>query len=355
MNGKRRPRLFFWFLGLALLLGSAAGTGWVLNFSRAAAGSTADSGPSSTREVICLGFGDVEPGVTSLYPTQLGRVAEVFARENQVYKQGDFLLRMDKEKATHDLDKAKTALSLAQEELRQAQTLPKKERDAKLRQQKSVVEAAKQKLAAAEKERDYREEQYRNKNLNKLLFQAAEKNVRYLAAVLEAARAQQKELEEQDVMAKARRAEKEVALRKNDVQQAEYALKQCDLVAPVDGEVLRVLVSKGEVLGSQPKQPIIQFLPTAKDRIIRAEVEQEFADHVAVGKPALIEDDTRTGRRWQGKVIRLSNWYTHRRSLIQEPLHYNDVRTIECIVSLDPGQPPIRIGQRVRVIIGRDR
>jgi len=32
-----------------------------------------------------------------------------------------------------------------------------------------------------------------------------------------------------------------------------------------------------------------------------------------------------------------------------EPLQFNDVRTLECIIDLDPGQPILRIGQRVRV------
>ena len=36
-----------------------------------------------------------------------------------------------------------------------------------------------------------------------------------------------------------------------------------------------------------------------------------------------------------------------------EPLQFNDVRTLECLIALNPGQPPLRIGQRVRVLIGR--
>jgi hypothetical protein len=38
--------------------------------------------------------------------------------------------------------------------------------------------------------------------------------------------------------------------------------------------------------------------------------------------------------------------------MLQEPLQFNDVRTLECIVQLDPGQPALRIGQRVRVTLG---
>jgi hypothetical protein len=50
-------------------------------------------------------------------------------------------------------------------------------------------------------------------------------------------------------------------------------------------------------------------------------------------------------------VIRVSDWYTHRRSILQEPFQLNDVRTLEWLIALDPGQQPLRIGQRVRVTI----
>jgi multidrug resistance efflux pump len=356
MTGKRRFPLFFWFLGIALLLGSVLGVSWVLNPSRADNGSVRDNGAGPTPgEVICLGFVDVETGFASLYPVQHGQVVEVRAEENKLYKQGDVLLRIDSQQAAAVLKKAQAALALAQEQLRQARTLPQQDRDAKLRQQKAVVSAAKHKLAAAKKERDYRDEQYKKKILNKLLLEEAVANVRYLQSMVEAAEAQQKELEDLDVQAKYRLAEREVALRQTDVDRARLALRECDLVAPEDGEVLRVLVNKGEVLGDHPKQPAILFLPTARPRIIRAVVEQEFVARAAVGKPAIIEDDTRHGGRWTGKIQRLSDWYAHRRSIIQEPLQFNDVRTIECLVSLDPGQPPLRIGQRMRVIIGRSR
>ena len=53
---------------------------------------------------------------------------------------------------------------------------------------------------------------------------------------------------------------------------------------------------------------------------------------------------------WDGTVRRVSDWYTHRRSMLQEPLQYNDVRTLEVIIDLDKPQPGgMKIGQRVRV------
>ena len=67
-----------------------------------------------------------------------------------------------------------------------------------------------------------------------------------------------------------------------------------------------------------------------------------------------MQDDSNTGATWRGKVVRLSDWYTHRRSIVQEPLQFNDVRTLECLVTLtDNPPPPLRIGQRMRVSINQ--
>src|SRR5207244_9084019 len=100
----------------------------------------------------------------------------------------------------------------------------------------------------------------------------------------------------------------------------------------------------------QPKQPAILFCPD-EERIVRAEVEQEFARRVTAGARATIQDDTTTSETWSGRVQRISDWYTHRRSILQEPFQFNDVRTLECIIRLDPkADAKPRIGQRVRVL-----
>ena len=84
--------------------------------------------------------------------------------------------------------------------------------------------------------------------------------------------------------------------------------------------------------------PALLFCPDAP-RIVRAEVEQEFAGRVGVGQKALIQDDATGGGSWRGQVKSISGWYSHRRSMLLEPLQFNDVRTLECILELDAGQP----------------
>jgi multidrug resistance efflux pump len=166
-------------------------------------------------------------------------------------------------------------------------------------------------------------------------------------------RTEQEKLEElrrQDPKAEERRALAEVELARTRVEQAEALLAECELKAPADGEVLRLLVAVGDVLSAQPRQPAVVFCPDLP-RLVRAEVDQEFAADVRAGQPAVIEDDTQPGVKWTGRVLRVSDWYTQRRSTSLDPMQFNDVRTIECLVSLEGGPRP-RIGQHVRVRLG---
>ena len=79
---------------------------------------------------------------------------------------------------------------------------------------------------------------------------------------------------------------------------------------------------------------------------------QEFADQIQVGQAALITDSETLKGTIRGKVKRISDWFAQRRSPLFEPRQLNDVRTLECIIEIDPAQAKdLRIGQRVRVKI----
>jgi multidrug resistance efflux pump len=113
---------------------------------------------------------------------------------------------------------------------------------------------------------------------------------------------------------------------------------------------MRLFVSAGELVSSPPRRSAVQFCAD-RPRFIRAEVEQVFAARVKVGLPADVEDDSRSGATWRGHVMRIADWYTQRRQVAEEQLQLKDVRTLECLIALEPGQAPVRIGQRVRVTI----
>jgi HlyD family secretion protein len=170
-----------------------------------------------------------------------------------------------------------------------------------------------------------------------------------LEALWRAEMEQLNDLEHQDPSAKILRAKAELAAAEARLDQARQTLDDCTLRAPDLGVVLRVLVSPGDLVHNG-QQSAIEFCPDLP-RIIRAEVDQEFAERLQVGQAAGIEDDVNPARTWTGTVQRLSSWYTQRRSANDDPTKLKDVRTLECIVALEPDQPPVKIGQRVRVLI----
>jgi hypothetical protein len=71
-----------------------------------------------------------------------------------------------------------------------------------------------------------------------------------------------------------------------------------------------------------------------------------------MGQTVRVRDDANQAETWSGQVLRVSDWFTRRRSVLQEPSEKNDVRTLECIVRLDANQRPLRLGQRVQVTFG---
>jgi multidrug resistance efflux pump len=302
-----------------------------------------------------LGYVDVEAGVTPLNPVQPGKVAEVVAEEEKSYKAGAVLLILDNERADLRLKEAEKDLELAREKLRQADKNSKRDHDDQIELQELVVKSAEYKVSAADKEMSQVEKSVLRKLESRLVLDKAKAVTEHLRAQRDLERKKLEQLKKLDITDKSRLARLAVQEKEVQVRQARQALKDCDVVAPVDGKVLRVQVNKGESIGTQPKLPAILFCPSAKERIVRAEVSQEYAWQVAVNDRVRIEDDTRPEDSvyWEGKVTRLSDWYTQRRSILQEPLQFNDVRTLEGIVSItrDPSKPPLRIGQRVRVKI----
>lgn len=354
MKGLYRP-VRIWFLGIVLVAASLAGTGWVLR-SRAgdgapksAATATTPTSPAGT-SVVCFGHVDVEPGVTALYPVRPGRVTDVLVHEDDSVKAGTVLFRLDDRPAKFLVRQAQEDLKASELHLTEARKLPE-QHARKIAQQEQAIRATQHRLAAARHLLEHNRALVKRELAPAEQVEAAAERVKELEAAEAAETEKLRELQLADPAAQVERAEAEVRAKQARLEEAQYGLEECSVKAPVDGKVLRLLVGVGDVLSTQPRQPAIQFCP-AGPRIVRAEVEQEFANRVAKGQVARIQDDSSAGPGWRGKVARLSDWYTHRRSMLQEPLQFNDVRTLECIVHLDPGQPTPRVGQRVRVTLG---
>jgi multidrug resistance efflux pump len=300
--------------------------------------------------VVCFGHVDVEGGVVGLSFTQPGRVGEVLVREGEDVAAGAVLVRLEDRLPRLRLAETAAALAAAEAQLAQARGVPERHR-ARRAQQRAALEAVRYQVSAARHALTRRQKLAGDELIAAEDAAVAADQLGQLEALERAERARGDELERHDPPAEVRRAEGELAVLQARLEQARYALDECCLRAPRAGRVVCIQASPGDGVTGQPARPAVQFCPD-RPRLIRAEVEQEYAGRVAVGQPARVEDDVLEDRHWRGRVVRLSDWYTRRRSPSLEPLQQNDVRTLECLVELEPGQPPVRLGQRMRVLLG---
>jgi multidrug resistance efflux pump len=343
-----RSGRWLWIVGILLLLVTAIGAAWALNSGNGSPGLGNDHAGQAPSGIVALGLVDVEPGVAKLYPLQPGRVLFV-APEGKFVKKGEIILSVEKDLANFNLQQAKAALEDARLVLADAQKKPKKHKiDQEMQQQ--AIAIATGKLKAAGHELEKKKMLFKDNNISKEDFAIFQETYNGLESLVEVEKSKLKLLELVDPMVDVKRAQQDVDAKEAQMGKAELALKECDIRAPSDGTVLRVFVQEGETLGRDAKFPAIQFCPNTK-RIVRAEVLQEWAGHVAEGQKAIIEDDTHAGVQWTGKVKYVSDWITQKRGMILEPFMVNDVRTLECVIDVNPGGPPMRIGQRVRVTI----
>ncbi len=311
--------------------------------------SKADDG-ADAEGVVCTGYVDLEHGVRSLAPLRPGRVAEVFVQENQHVEAGAHLLRLEDEDAKRQVEEAESALESAEVQMEQSRKLAEQQR-ARLAQQQAAIDAAAFRLDAARQMLQQRNEEQLKNLVSRRDVEVTRDEVKALEAQERAEREKLAELKTIDPNLFERKARAEVKLARVRRDRARHQQKECTLKAPTAGTVQRVSVGAGDVVTGNPTQTIIRFCPD-ETPLIRAEVNQEFADRVREGQTALIRDDARSGTSWRGKVWRMAGWYERRRPNSEDPSAYVDVRTVECLLTIDPGQPPLRLGQRMRVMIG---
>ena len=293
-------------VGAVLLAGSAAGTGLVIHHNNeVVAEGTGDSkaGTPGATALFCIGTVDAENGVLPIFPAHPGRVVEVLVgkdkeiQESKEIEKGTVLFRLDDRLAVLDVKRAEAALKAAQADLEIA--VKAHERKKHLH---SVKQLSDEELAAS------------NELVNK--------------------------------------ATAGVDAKQAELDQANLVKDECEVKAPAKGMVLRMLTAPGEVFGPHSRQPAMLFCSSGP-RIVRAEVEQEFAGRVSVGQTAVVQDHMGAPGTWKGKVSRVADWYSPRRSGLPEELQFNEVYTLECIIQLDPDQPPLRIRQRMRITLLR--
>jgi HlyD family secretion protein len=342
----------WWILALALLTVSVAGFARIMNFSLRGQSSDSAADAPASRFVVSLGYVDLENGVRMLHPSQPGRVAEVLVHEGDSVIRDDPLLRMMDELPRAKAEQARLEWEDAKTRLEEARVKLPEQHRLDLQNQAAAVTMAKYRASALERVYQQKLELLKRQvavsdtdvAVAKQEFEAGQTAVQVEETKL-------KQLQLRDPQSDIRRLETQVATLNAVYNQAQAVLADFTIRAPRNGFVLRIGAGPGDALMPGSPKPAVEFGIEGL-RIVRAEVEQAYSANVIPGLAVSIEDSANaSNRRWTGRVTRVGDWFTQKRNIIADPGQVNDVRTLECIIALDPNQPPLKINQQVIVKI----
>ena len=112
--------------------------------------------------------------------------------------------------------------------------------------------------------------------------------------------------------------------------------------APVDGFIIRQGVKVGEFAAASGATEMFTILPEGQ-KIIRAEIPEQFLDSVKPGLPVEVLAEDRSGQSYEGRISRISPVLMQSNGM---PGERNDIRTASSTI-LVSRDAPFRVGQRV--------
>jgi multidrug resistance efflux pump len=351
MSERRRLPGLGAIIAVLFLVVPLVAVGWWL--SRPKGDATAPPPSLTELDVVCSGRVDSLTPVASLDPAIPGKVAEVMVSEGQAVAKDKPLLRLESESLQLRVAEAKAAIAATEIEI-EAAKLDEKQHSPRIESQKLAIAAAKDRVTTAQKLLAEKETAQKFGTVTAVEIIAAEAELRQYERLVTIENDRLAELTAANPGLRVKAAEAKKSQATIALQQAEKAVRDCVLLAPSDGVVLRVNVSKGESAMPGGMQPALLFR-TDGPLVVRAELEQEFIGRVKPNMHATVTDDTRADSpTWKGHVQRIGAFVSRRRSILLEPGEVNDVRTVECVIVLDGATDGLLIGQRMRVRIGKE-
>jgi ABC exporter DevB family membrane fusion protein len=133
------------------------------------------------------------------------------------------------------------------------------------------------------------------------------------------------------------------------LEMAQSRLADTELRAPLTGQVLRIDVHEGEIVGPDSPQPAVTMADTRQLRV-RAFVDEYDAMAIRPGAAATISVDGLADREFRGRVAEISPTMRRKQLRTYQPEERLDTDTREVVIALEAGIDLV-MGLRVDVLI----
>jgi multidrug resistance efflux pump len=144
------------------------------------------------------------------------------------------------------------------------------------------------------------------------------------------------------------KADSEIAASESKIRVISEKMGKCQVRAPIDGTILRVLLRKGESFSMITPRPLFRIADLSVRRV-RAEVDERDVPKVRAGQKVVIFSDARPDLKVGGSVERLASAMGRKKILTGDPSEKADVDVLEAMIDLDPGANHLPVGMRVVV------
>jgi len=230
-----------------------------------------------------------------------GRIDSIRVREGDRARSGAPLASLDRAEATARRQQSAALLAIARAQLDELQ---RGSRPEEVAQARAGRDAARQRLADAQRDFDRAQELIRNNVVSQQTFDKAK-------TALEVAQAQSEQTDEQHRLVVTGPRRERIEAARAQVAQAEAALRAADaglanmvIRAPFDGVVTVRHREPGEIVGAG--SAVISLMDRA-DRWVRIYVSEARIGAVQTGQAASITSDTFKGRTYPGEVVHVSS------------------------------------------------
>jgi multidrug resistance efflux pump len=281
-----------------------------------------------------------------LRPQLSGQIVSIPVEEGQVVRTGDILMQIDPQQYKHEVTLAESQVALARAEKERIENGARQhERDEAIALHASKkVELDQAQLSLVRIKKLRMESAVSQQELDEQIAK-----VRSLEALVTAAQAHADSL-----TAPARDDELSIAQAKIDAAASRLALAKVELDrttlrALTPGQVMKINVAVGELARPESLQPSMILSDTSAFRV-RAFVEELDAPRVQTGMTVSVEADGLPGRKFSGKVVKLSPRMSSKQIWNDDPAENYDTKAREIWIDLDQAEDLV-VGLRVDVTI----
>jgi multidrug resistance efflux pump len=134
------------------------------------------------------------------------------------------------------------------------------------------------------------------------------------------------------------------------VEQLKTEIGRALVVAPVDGVVLQVNVRPGERVGETDVRPLM-VLGDTRTVHVRVDVDERDVPRFRPGAPARAYPRGDAGRDLALRFVRVEPMAVPKKALTGDNTERVDTRVLQVIYAVEPGQPPVYVGQQLDVFI----